>query len=100
MKRAMGALGWKEEKKPEKATIVWDVETLADTAYIPELQPHQLINRIPIMIHCCRKAVFARHLARLRALLPPDSSLSDGKYLPMQWALPLQSAELARYVDA
>ena len=54
LRKAMNRLGWKEEKRPEKATIIWDVETLADTGYATELQPHQLVNRIPIMIHCCR----------------------------------------------
>ena len=52
------------------------------------------------MLHCCRKAVFARLVTRLRALLPPDSPLHDGKYLPAQWALPLQSDVLAEAFQA
>lgn len=99
LKRAMAIVGWQEATKPEAATIIWDVETLADTARATEPAPHQLINRIPAMIHCCRKAVFARHISRLRNMLPTDSPLNDGKYLPMQWALPLQASELTTFVE-
>jgi hypothetical protein len=98
LKRAMATVGWQEATKPELATIIWDVETLADTTSATEPAPHQLINRIPAMIDCCRKAVFARHISRLRNMLPPDSPLTDGNYLPMQWALPAQAAELAAVV--
>ena len=99
MKRAMAIVGWQEAAKDATATIIWDVETLADTTSATEPAPHQLINRIPAMIHCCRKAVFARHISRLRTLLPPDSPLNDGQYLPMQWALPVQASQLAAVVE-
>ena len=95
--RAMKRVGWKEASKVENATIVWDVETLADTI-TTEYKPEQTVNRVPAMLSLCRKAVFAQLLARFRALLPPDSSLDDGRYLPMQWALPLQAPTLTAVV--
>ena len=101
MQRAMRVLGWKETTKSENATIVWDVETLADTIPLSQsLGDHQLINRIPNMLHCCRKAAYARLLSRLRAtLFPPGSVLDDGRYLPEQWALPVAQSELAAIVE-
>ena len=101
LQRALEALGWKESKTPDAATIIWDVETLADTISLGvDLNPGQLINRIPNMLHCCRKAVYAQLLSRLRAaIFPPGSALDDGKYLPSQWALPNAHAELQQIVE-
>ena len=101
LQKAMAiAGGWKVAPKAESATIVWDIQTLADTISGSEPIPGQMVNHVPAMLHCCRKAVFANLLARLRALLPPDSPLDDGKYLPMQWALPLQASALDTAVQA
>ena len=99
--RAMAQLGWQEETRAAAATIIWDVETLADSPFNGGEAPqaHQLINKMPAMLHCCRKAVFAHILARQRSLLPRNSSIDDGRYLPAQWALPLQVAELSAHVQ-
>ena len=72
--RAMALVGWKEETKAAEATVIWDVDTRADMVG-PEqqaAQPGQLVNRLPEqrMLHCSRKAIFARLVSRLRALLP------------------------------
>ena len=99
LQRAMTIVGWKEVTKAEAAGVIWDVETLSDPLLSLELRPHQIINRVPAMLHCCRKAVFARVLTRLRAIMPPGSPLNDGHYLPKQWALPQQHGILAPLVE-
>ena len=91
---ALAALGWKETSHSD-AKIVWDVWLndaeghLHDTPTVT-----QILNRFPAMADCCRKACFARLHARLRAL----GSVDDGLYIPKQWALPQQKAELATHV--
>jgi tubulin polyglutamylase TTLL11 len=101
LQKALEQLGWTEEPKVAAASIIWDVETLADTPFNggqPPL-PHQLVTKLPGMLHCCRKAAFAHIVARLRALLPADSPLNDGKYIPSQWALPVQQTALSAHVQ-
>ena len=97
--RAMSRLGWQEAPTPAHASIVWDVETLGDTPHLAAaVDPSQLVNKVPGMLHCCRKAVFAQLLSRLQLLLPQSSSLLDGRYIPRQWALPAQADELSQHV--
>ena len=63
------------------------------------LGPGQVLNRFPAMADCCRKAVFATILSRLRTLLPPSSPLNDGRYLPVQFSLPRQKDALREHVQ-
>lgn len=102
LQRALKLVGWNEAARLTDAKIVWDVKTLADSPQQASdaPQPHQLVNYIPAMLHCCRKGVFALLLGRLRALLPPDAALADGRYVPVQFALPLQAAALAEHIKA
>ena len=100
LRQALSLVGWKEAAVADGATIVWDVETLSDVQQDNPPAANQLVNRIPAMLHCCRKGVFARVFARTQALLPPTSALRDGRYVPAQWALPLQTAELAAHTKA
>ena len=81
-KRALKLVGWNEAARLTDAKIVWDVKTLADSPQQASdaPQPHQLVNYIPAMLHCCRKGVFALLLGRLRALLPP----ANGSALSLQ----------------
>ena len=62
--------------------------------HLSKLEPGTLFSRFPNMQDCCRKALFATLLGRLRALLPIDAPLNDGQYIPRQWALPRQAALL------
>lgn len=98
LEKAAALAGWCTASKAETATCVWDVRTHADSISNTEPLPSQLINWWPAMLQCCRKGLFASIISRYRALLPPGSPLDDGKYIPPQWALPLQLGELTATV--
>lgn len=93
----MALVGWKEKSQAASATVIWDVDTGPASRDEPP-GPHQLVSTLPAMAHCCRKAAFALLLARQRAMLPPGSPLLDGRYIPAQWALPLQASALSQHV--
>lgn len=100
LRLAFKPLGWVETKQPASADIVWDVWLNdAEVDQHATLVPGQLLNRFPAMADCCRKAVFATLLARLRRLLPPTAPLNDGRYLPVQFSLPHQKDALREHVE-
>lgn len=100
LRRAFRQFGWLESSLASSADIVWDVWlSEAEVAQHAALVPGQLINRFPAMADCCRKAVFATILSRLRKLLPTDAPLNDGRYLPEQFSLPRQTAALRDHVQ-
>ena len=100
LRRAFRPLGWLETSHPGSADVVWDVWLNdAELDRHAALVPGQVLNRFPAMADCCRKAVFATILSRLRTLLPPSSPLNDGRYLPVQFSLPRQKDALREHVQ-
>ena len=88
---ARGRGGWLEDTNHlPSATVAFNVcnpRTL-------KIEPGIIFSRFPNMVDCCRKALFAMLLGRIRALLPSDAALRDGRLIPRQWALPKQAALL------
>ena len=87
IKRALELVGWIESPSIAGASFCWDV-----------CNPQQLrlpagigFSRFPAMQDCCRKALYATVLARLRRLLPLKAPLNDTTLIPRQWALPRQA---------
>ena len=92
--RACKLVGWSDSPSVEGAKIVFNV---CNPLHL-ELEPGVAFSRFPGMADCCRKALFAALLGRLRRLLPSDSHI--GKNIPQQWALPQQRDELKEHFDA
>jgi hypothetical protein len=101
LQRALKEVGWEETGKPGHESVIRWVVWYSDTEsrQFPALVPGQLVNRFPAMADCCRKALFAGLLARLRRMLPPQAPLNDGRLLPLQWALPKQRDELMAHIS-
>eukprot|EP00908_Phaeocystis_cordata_P011827 Transcript_22782.p1 GENE.Transcript_22782~~Transcript_22782.p1 ORF type:complete len:592 (-),score=193.38 Transcript_22782:52-1674(-) len=98
LRQALTSCGWSESAGFAGAKLVWDIfPNDGEAAQYAELGSRQLISRFPGMNECCHKAVFAHLLGRMQKLLPEGSL--DGRYIPRQWALPLQVAELSAHVD-
>ena len=93
--RAIDAVGWAESPSAAGASFVFNV----CNPPVLKLQPGIIFSRFPAMQDCCRKALFAALLGRLRKLLPATAPLNDGLLIPQQWALPVQRAELKEYFD-
>ena len=94
--RAFQAVGWAEAPSVAGASLVFNV----CNPPVLKLQPGIIFSRFPAMQDCCRKALFASLLGRVRKLLPPTALLNDGQLIPRQWALPKQLAELTEHVNA
>ena len=100
LRRAFKAVGWTETPDAASADIVWDVWLSdAEVDQHAALMPGQVVNRFPAMAECCRKAVFATLLSRLRRLLPVDAPLNDGSLIPVQFSLPREFEALRHHVE-
>lgn len=99
LQMAISALGWREVTKAEDASIIWDL-WLNDSEASMHVAPSatQILSRFPAMADGCRKAAFAKLHSRLARLLRPGV-LDDGRYIPQQWALPLQHNELLAHLQ-
>ena len=94
--RAAEEVGWEDTNHLPSATVAFNVcnpRTL-------KIEPGIIFSRFPNMVDCCRKALFAMLLGRIRALLPSDAALRDGRLIPRQWALPKQAALLKEDFEA
>ena len=102
LQRALEILGWQETSKCSNPDVmrwvIWNADN--ESRQYPPLVPGQCVNRFPGVADCCRKALFAGLLARLRRMLPASSPLNDGQLLPLQWALPRQREDLGAYAAA
>lgn len=81
---AIRAVGFRETQKTYGATIVWNVANPQSLSLAPGL----IFSRFPAMADCCRKALYASLLGRLRRFLPAEAPLNDGTLIPRQWTLP------------
>jgi hypothetical protein len=101
LRRALKVLGWVETSNASAADVVWDVWLSdAEADQHAALVPGQVMSRFPSMADCCRKAVFATLFSRLRRLLPVDTSLNDGRFIPAQFSLPQQKDAMREHVEA
>lgn len=94
--RAIKMVGWAETPSVRGASFVFNVCNPPNL----KLEPGIVFSRFPAMPDCCRKALYATILSRLRRLLPPNAPLNDGTLIPQQWALPKQAALLREHYDA
>ena len=65
-----------------------------------KIDPGIVFSRFPAMPDCCRKALYAMVLSRLRQMLPCTAPLNDGTLIPQQWALPRQKELLREHCNS
>ncbi|OHT02785.1 Tubulin-tyrosine ligase family protein [Tritrichomonas foetus] len=70
-----------------QALLVW-FDTIKDDDYFTNLQPWQVVNRLPSINLICRKAPFVRMIQRI-SMFAPDYF----QFLPKSFILPLQKTE-------
>ena len=92
--RAIHAVGW------------WVTQCAWRISHVQRVQPADLkidpglFSRFPAMPDCCRKALYAMVLSRLRQMLPCAAPLNDGTLIPQQWALPRQKELLREHCNS
>lgn len=98
LKLALPQLGWAQTASlhPERAAVLWDTKLAPeDEPDYGAVAPGQTVSRLPGIGSLCRKAVFAKLYVRTARLFGE----LDG-YVPRQWALPAQAAELGEHATA
>jgi hypothetical protein len=104
--RATAAVGWNPSLRRldslSSSTVAFHYATPQNIGSV-ELNfdvEKPIFSRFPGMPDCCRKAIFAHLLCRMRRLLPQSLAIHDRSLLPRQWALPQQRPELEAHVQA
>ena len=82
--QAMDELGINRHEEDNFSLLVWH-DSIKDTDYFRQLQPWQIVNRLPLINIICRKAPFVRSIQRI-------SKYFRGvfNFLPRSYILPIQ----------
>lgn len=94
VREAMKELGIAITEENPRAVLVW-YDSIKDADYFSNLNPWQVVNRIPLINLICRKAPFVRTLQRVGLFFP---ALFD--FLPKSYILPHQNIPFGQICKA